>query len=165
MIDQIAPHRDPGWVTVSTARDLALLDRSLKTLATGLATVRQGAKLGRPCWPIMLAVGICSLPRIESDPGHEIASRQMSDFGAIVECSPVRGPSTGRFFVDALTLIKPAGQPGRGGVDHLQAFTDESCQRGSSERRCVLASMIGDCVSVGIEGVGRSLDEFWRWRC
>ncbi len=47
-------------------------------------------------------------PGLADDPGHEIAQRQMSGFGAMIAFELVGDVETGRRFLDALTLAKRA---------------------------------------------------------
>jgi len=133
-------------------QDLALLERSLKTLA--IRVRQQSVNAGKLAALLADHAGVEKVhyPGLESDPGHEIASRQMSDFGAMLSfhLSESIDPDD---FLDALTLIQPAVslagvesticQPSR--TSHAKLDPSERQRLGIDDRLMRF--------SVGIEGV------------
>lgn len=133
-------------------QDLALLERSLKTLA--IRVRQQSANAGQLATSLANHEGVAKVhyPGLESDPGHEIASRQMSDFGAMLGFRLAESIDPDKF-LDALTLIQPAVslagvesticQPSR--TSHAKLDPSERRRLGIDDRLMRL--------SVGIESV------------
>jgi len=133
-------------------QDLALLERSLKTLA--IRVRQQSVNAGKLAALLADHAGVEKVhyPGLESDPGHEIASRQMSDFGAMLSfhLSESIDPDV---FLDALTLIQPAVS--LAGVESTicQPSRTSHAKLGSSERERLGIDDRLMRFSVGIEGV------------
>ena len=142
-------------------QDLALLERSLKTLA--IRVRQQSANAGRLASRLADHPGATRVyyPGLEADPGHGIAKAQMSDFGAMLSFRLAESinPDT---FLDALELIQPAVslagvesticQPSR--TSHAKLTPAERERQGIDDRLMRL--------SVGIEAVAdleRDLDQ------
>jgi methionine-gamma-lyase len=90
-------------------------------------------------------------PGLADDPGHTIASRQMSGFGGMIALELRGGADTGRRFLDALTVCKRAVSLGCADtlIEHPASMTHAHL---SSEER--LAAGITDGlirISVGLE--------------
>lgn len=88
-------------------QDLALLERSLKTLALRVERQsRNGLKLARS---LAEHVGVAAVhyPGLPEDPGHAIARRQMDGFGGMLSFRLADDRDPGRFLA-ALEIIAPA---------------------------------------------------------
>ncbi len=142
-------------------QDLALLERSLKTLA--IRVRQQSDNAGKLASDLIDHPGVAAVyyPGLESDPGHAIAKAQMSAFGAMLSFRLAESidPDT---FLDALELVQPAVslagvesticQPAR--TSHAKLTPSERRRLGIDDRLMRL--------SVGIESVAdlqRDLDQ------
>ncbi len=137
-------------------RELELLERSLKTLAVRVE--RQSSNAGQLAQRLAGHPPIDAVfyPGLESDPGHAVARRQMSDFGAMLSfrLSDTIDPDE---FMDRLALIQPAVslggvestvcQPSR--TSHAKVDHTERARLGIDDRLMRL--------SVGIE----ALEDLW----
>jgi methionine-gamma-lyase len=93
-----APGPFDAWLLYQGVKTLELrLERMIRT-AEGLA--RMLAEHDMVEW--------VRWPGLESDPGYEIARRQMKDFGAMIAFGIKGGIETGAAFMDALTVAKRA---------------------------------------------------------
>ena len=136
--------------------DLALLERSLKTLA--LRVRRQSASAGELAARLARhpATSQVFYPGLADHPGHALARAQMEDFGAMLSfgLAPEVDPES---FLDRLALIQPAVslagvesticQPSR--TSHAKLSTAERARMGIDDRLMRL--------SVGLEAV----DDLW----
>jgi cystathionine beta-lyase/cystathionine gamma-synthase len=137
-------------------RELELLERSLKTLAVRIE--RQTLNAGQLAQRLAdhRHIEVIHYPGLESDPGHVLARRQMSDFGAMLSfrLSDTIDPDD---FLDRLALIRPAVslggvesticQPSR--TSHAKVAREECIRLGIDDRLMRL--------SVGIE----ALEDLW----
>ncbi len=138
-------------------QDLALLERSLKTLAVRIE--RQSENAGRLAARLADHSGVSEVfyPGLDSHPDHELAGRQMSDFGAMLSFRLSRNIDPERF-LDRLALIQAAVslggvesticQPSR--TSHAKLDSKERDRQGIDDRLLRL--------SVGLE----SPDDLWR---
>lgn len=132
------------WLALRGLRTLAVrLDRSEQTaaeLATRLAARPELARVRYPGLP--------------SDSGHELASAQLSGFGAMISIEFAGGETAAERFVESLRLITPATS--LGGVETLA----ERRRRQPSEPLAVPESLVR--LSVGIEHVEDLWDDIDR---
>ena len=90
-------------------------------------------------------------PGLEGDPGHQIARRQMSAFGAVVAVDLVGGEPEAEVLFDSFKLIRPA--PSLGGVETLVSYPLYSSHVGFSDEQLKAAGVSAATVrfAVGIE--------------
>ena len=90
-------------------------------------------------------------PGLESDPGHQIARRQMSAFGAVVAVDLVGGEPEAEVLFDSFKLVRPA--PSLGGVETLVSYPLYSSHAGFSDEQLKAAGVSAATVrfAVGIE--------------
>ncbi len=114
-------------------QDLGLLERSLKTLSVRVE--RQSASAGELAARLDQAPAVSQVfyPGLPDHPGHALAKKQMSDFGAMLgfRLDSTRDPEQ---FLDALELIQPAVS--LAGVESTicQPSRTSHAKLGSSER-------------------------------
>ena len=135
------------------AQTAYLLERSLKTLS--LRVSKQNANALALAMYLEGRKGIKKVyyPGLESDPGHSLARRQMSDFGGMLAFELDGSSNAAEQFLNNLNLITPALS--LGGVEtiicspaatsHEKISADERAELGISDNLLRL--------SVGIEGV------------
>jgi cystathionine beta-lyase/cystathionine gamma-synthase len=90
-------------------------------------------------------------PGLQSDPGHQIARRQMTAFGAVVAVDLVGGEPEAEVLFDSFKLIRPA--PSLGGVETLVSYPLYSSHAGFSDEQLRAAGVSAATVrfAVGIE--------------
>jgi methionine-gamma-lyase len=90
-------------------------------------------------------------PGLQSDPGHQIAQRQMTAFGAVVAVDLVGGEPEAEVLFDSFKLIRPA--PSLGGVETLVSYPLYSSHAGFSDEQLRAAGVSAATVrfAVGIE--------------
>jgi cystathionine beta-lyase/cystathionine gamma-synthase len=90
-------------------------------------------------------------PGLSSDPGHELAKRQMSGFGGIVSIDLVGGEAEAEKLFDAFRLIRTA--PSLGGVETLVSYPVYSSHAGFSDEQLSAAGVSKATIriAVGIE--------------
>jgi methionine-gamma-lyase len=93
-----APGPFDAWLLVQGVKTLELRVERMTRTAEGLARVLASHDM----------VEWVRWPGLESDPGHEIAQRQMKDFGAMIAFGVRGGLEAGVAFMDALTVAKRA---------------------------------------------------------
>ncbi len=88
-------------------QDLALLERSLKTLSLRVERQSENA-LALARW-LLVQPGVAAIhyPGLESDPGHAVASRQMTAFGGMLSFRLDPGVEPDRWLA-RLKIIRPA---------------------------------------------------------
>ncbi len=128
-----------AWLALRGLRTLALRVRQSQDNALELATRLQSHP----------AVRNLRYPGLASDPGHEVAARQMDGFGAILSFETIGDAGTAERVCDATRLIVHATS--LGGVETLL----ERRRRWVEERPDIPDTLIR--VSVGIEDV----DDLW----
>lgn len=138
-------------------QDLALLERSLKTLAVRVE--RQSDNAGHLAKHLNGHENVTTVyyPGLDSHPGHALARRQMSDFGAMLSFRLADSVDP-EAFLDQLALIQPAVslggvesticQPSR--TSHAKLDSEERQRLGIDDRLMRL--------SVGIEAI----DDLWQ---
>lgn len=128
-----------------------LLSRGMKTLAVRVSASCNNA--------MQLATALKSHPKVvkvyypglESDPGHEIAKRQMKDFGGVVALDIKGGEAEVEKIFDSLKLVRTA--PSLGGVETLASYPLYSSHSGFSSEQLQAAGVSAATVrfSLGIE--------------
>jgi cystathionine beta-lyase/cystathionine gamma-synthase len=90
-------------------------------------------------------------PGLEDDPGHSLASRQMSGFGGVVAIDLVGGEREVERLFDSLQLVRTA--PSHGGVETLASYPLYSSHAGFSDQLLKAAGVSDATVrfAVGIE--------------
>jgi cystathionine beta-lyase/cystathionine gamma-synthase len=90
-------------------------------------------------------------PGLEDDPGHSLASRQMSGFGGVVAIDLVGGEREVERLFDSLQLVRTA--PSLGGVETLASYPLYSSHAGFSDQQLKAAGVSDATVrfAVGIE--------------
>ena len=90
-------------------------------------------------------------PGLEDDPGHELASRQMSGFGGVVAIDVVGGEPEVETLFNSLKLVRTA--PSLGGVETLASYPVDSSHAGFSDQQLQAAGVSAATVrfAVGIE--------------
>lgn len=90
-------------------------------------------------------------PGLASDPGHQIAKKQMSDFGAVVAIEIVGGEREAEILLDSFQLIRQA--PSLGGVESLASYPLYSSHSGYSDEQLRAAGVSASIVrlAIGIE--------------
>lgn len=90
-------------------------------------------------------------PGLEDDPGHQIARRQMSGFGAVVAMDIAGGEREAEILFDSFKLVRAA--PSLGGVETLVSYPIYSSHAGFSEEQLRAAGVSAATVriAVGIE--------------
>jgi cystathionine beta-lyase/cystathionine gamma-synthase len=142
-------------VMVGTTLDPAaayLLSRGMKTV---------GLRVGASCDnALALARALRKHPKVsrvyypglEDDPGHVLASRQMSGFGGVVAIDIVGSEPEVEKLFDSLKLVRTA--PSLGGVETLASYPLYSSHAGFSDEQLKAAGVSDATVrfAVGIEG-------------
>ncbi len=90
-------------------------------------------------------------PGLAGDPGHEVARRQMSGFGAMIALELEGGSEAGRRFLDALTLCKRAVSLGCADtlIEHPASMTHAHVSPAEREAAGITDGLIR--ISVGLE--------------
>ncbi len=136
---------------VSAPLDAWLTTRGIKTLGVRMQRHSENARavaewaLTRPEFDAVF------YPGLESHPGHDVAARQMSDFGGMVALSLATGPGAARAYAEATRLFQLAES--LGGIESLIGYPPEMTH--ASVKGTPLA-VPEDIVrlSVGIEDAG-----------
>ena len=141
-------------VLIGTTLDPAaayLLNRGIKTLEVRVrATCDNALKLAQAL-SRHPKVSRVYYPGLEDDPGHEIASRQMSAFGGIVAIDLAGGEQEVEKLFDNFKLIRSA--PSLGGVETLASYPLYSSHTGFSDEQLKRAGVSASTIrlSIGIE--------------
>jgi cystathionine beta-lyase len=139
-----------------------LLERSLKTLGLRIERQNQNA-LGLAGFledhPVVREV---HYPGLASNPGRDIAKRQMRGFGGMLSFEPECGPEAARKAVERLRLITPAVS--LGGVESLICFPSETSHARMSPAEKAEAGISDTLIrlSVGIEDLGDLKEDLGR---
>jgi methionine-gamma-lyase len=136
-----APGPFDAWLLLQGVKTLELrLERMTRT-AEGMA--RMLAAHGMVEW--------VRWPGLEGDPGHEIAKRQMKDFGAMIAFGIRGGMEAGVAFMDALTVAKRAVSLGCTDtlIEHPASMTHSHMTADAREQAGIGDDLIR--VSVGLE--------------
>ncbi|MEE4304406.1 MAG: aminotransferase class I/II-fold pyridoxal phosphate-dependent enzyme [Wenzhouxiangella sp.] len=155
LIDRIHPNIVRLGATLN-GQDLALLERSIKTLAVRVERASDNAGSLAKRLDEHAGVEHVFYPGLAEHPGHGIAAKQMSGFGAMLTFR-LDGSVDPEAFLERLKLIRPAVS--LGGVETtISQPSKTSHAKLSEEKRKALG--IDDRLmrlSVGIEGV----DDLW----
>jgi methionine-gamma-lyase len=130
-----------AWLLLQGVKTLELrLERMTRT-AEGLARMLVAHEM----------VAWVRWPGLESDPGHDIAKRQMKDFGAMIAFGIRGGLEAGAAFMDALTVAKRAVSLGCTDtlIEHPASMTHSHMTEDAREQAGVGDDLIR--VSVGLE--------------
>lgn len=149
----IAPARQTS-VMVGTTLDPAaayLLSRGMKTVALRVRASCENALALARALRKHPKVARVYYPGLEDDPGHELASRQMSGFGGVVAIDVVGGEPEVETLFNSLKLVRTA--PSLGGVETLASYPVYSSHAGFSDQQLQAAGVSAATVrfAVGIE--------------
>jgi len=129
-----------AWLTVRGIKTLAVrMDRHSSNAHTIAATL-----VGHP------AIERVYYPGLESHPGHEIASRQMRDFGGMLSVALKGGPDAARTFAEGTTVFQLAES--LGGVESLIGYPSEMTHASVKGTELAVPENVIR-LSVGIEGI------------
>lgn len=156
LIDRIHPNIVRLGATLN-GQDLALLERSIRTLAVRVERASENAAELAGRLDNDSRIKAVRYPGLPGHPGHDVAARQMSAFGGMLTFRLADSIDPDGF-LDRLELIRPAVS--LGGVEStLSQPSKTSHAKLTAEKRAALG--IDDRLmrlSVGIEGV----DDLWR---
>ena len=141
-------------VMIGTTLDPAaayLLSRGMKTVALRVAASCENALALARALRQHPKVARVYYPGLEDDPGHALASRQMSAFGGVVAIDIVGGEPEVEKLFNALQLVRTA--PSLGGVESLASYPLYSSHAGFSDEQLKAAGVSTATVrfAVGIE--------------
>ena len=141
-------------VMVGTTLDPAaayLLSRGMKTVALRVRASCENALALARALRKHPKVARVYYPGLEDDPGHELASRQMSGFGGVVAIDVVGGEPEVEKLFNSLQLVRTA--PSLGGVETLASYPLYSSHAGFSDQQLQAAGVSAATVrfAVGIE--------------
>ncbi len=141
-------------VMVGTTLDPAaayLLSRGMKTVALRVRASCENALALARSLRQHPRVSRVYYPGLEDDPGHELASRQMSGFGGVVAIDVVGGELEVEKLFNSLKLVRTA--PSLGGVETLASYPLYSSHAGFSDQQLQAAGVSAATVrfAVGIE--------------
>ena len=141
-------------VMVGTTLDPAaayLLSRGMKTVALRVRASCENALALARTLRSHPKVARVYYPGLEDDPGHALASRQMSGFGGVVAIDVVGGEPEVEKLFNALALVRTA--PSLGGVETLASYPLYSSHAGFSDQQLQAAGVSAATVrfAVGIE--------------
>jgi cystathionine beta-lyase/cystathionine gamma-synthase len=141
-------------VMVGTTLDPAaayLLSRGMKTVALRVRASCENALALARALRKHPKVSRVYYPGLEDDPGHALASRQMSGFGGVVAVDIVGGEREVEKLFDSLQLVRTA--PSLGGVETLASYPLYSSHSGFSDQQLAAAGVSAATVrfALGIE--------------
>ena len=141
-------------VMVGTTLDPAaayLLIRGIKTLDLRVRTSSENALALARALQKHERVARVYFPGLEDDPGHQLAKRQMNDFGGVVAFDVKGGEPEVEKLFNSLRLVRTA--PSLGGVESLVSYPVYSSHAGFTEEQLRAAGVSAATVriSVGIE--------------
>jgi len=141
-------------VIVGTTLDPAaayLLSRGMKTIALRVRAANDNALELARALRKHVKVARVYYPGLEDDPGHALASRQMSGFGGVVSIDIVGGELEVEKLFNALQLVRTA--PSLGGVETLASYPLYSSHAGFSDQQLKAAGVSPATVrfALGIE--------------
>jgi methionine-gamma-lyase len=141
-------------VMIGTTLDPAaayLLSRGMKTVALRVRASCDNALALARALRKHPKVSRVYYPGLEDDPGHALASRQMSGFGGIVAIDLAGGEREVEKLFDSLQLVRTA--PSLGGVETLASYPLYSSHAGFSDQQLAAAGVSDATVrfAVGIE--------------
>ena len=144
-------------VLVGTTLDPAaayLLTRGIKTLDVRVRASSENAMALARALRGHARVSRVYFPGLEDDPGHDLAKRQMSDFGGVVAFDVKGGEPEVEKLFNSLRLVRTA--PSLGGVESLASYPLYSSHAGFTEEQLRAAGVSAATVriSVGIEAAG-----------
>ncbi|HEX9630734.1 MAG TPA: aminotransferase class I/II-fold pyridoxal phosphate-dependent enzyme [Pyrinomonadaceae bacterium] len=141
-------------VMVGTTLDPAaayLLSRGMKTVALRVRASCENALALARALHKHPKVSRVYYPGLEDDPGHALASRQMSGFGGVVAIDIVGSEPEVEKLFDSLQLVRTA--PSLGGVETLASYPLYSSHAGFSDQQLAAAGVSAATVrfALGIE--------------
>lgn len=147
-------HARQTSVMVGTTLDPAaayLLSRGMKTVALRVRASCENALALARALRKQPKVARVYYPGLEDDPGHELASRQMSGYGGVVAIDVVGGEPEVEKLFNSLALVRTA--PSLGGVETLASYPLYSSHAGFSAQQLEAAGVSAATVrfAVGIE--------------
>lgn len=138
--------------SVQSPFDAWLLLQGVKTLRLRVERASQTARRLAAELAQHQAVQWLRYPGLADDPGHEIARRQMTGFGAMIALELRGGAEAGRRFLDALTVCKRAVSLGCADtlIEHPASMTHAHVSREERAAAGITEGLIR--ISVGLEG-------------
>lgn len=129
-----------AWLTVRGIKTLAVrMDRHSSNAHTIAATVESHPAIERVYYP-----------GLESHPGHEIAARQMSDFGGMLSLALKGGPAAAKRVAEGTEVFQLAES--LGGVESLIGYPTEMTHASVKGTELAVPENVIR-LSVGIEGI------------
>ena len=132
-----------AWLLLQGVKTLALrVERATRSAESLARTLAEHEMVDWVRWP-----------GLESDPGHEVAKRQMSDFGAMIAFGIHGGAEAGAAFMDALRVAKRAVSLGCTDtlIEHPASMTHAHVAPEDRAKAGITDNLIR--VSVGLEDV------------
>ncbi|MCW4385227.1 cystathionine gamma-synthase [Salinibacterium sp. SYSU T00001] len=129
-----------AWLTVRGIKTLAVrMDRHSSNAHTIAATLEHHAAIERVFYP-----------GLESHPGHEVAARQMSDFGGMLSLALKGGPDAAKKVAEGTEVFQLAES--LGGVESLIGYPSEMTHASVKGTELAVPENVIR-LSVGIEGI------------
>jgi cystathionine gamma-synthase len=129
-----------AWLTVRGIKTLAVrMDRHSSNAHTIAATLEHHAAIERVYYP-----------GLESHPGHDIAKRQMTDFGGMLSIALRGGPAAARTMAESMSVFQLAES--LGGIESLVCYPTEMTHASVKGTELAVPENVIR-LSVGIEGI------------
>ena len=135
---------------VSSPMDAWLTVRGIKTLAVRMDRHSSNAHTIAATLEAHPAIERVYYPGLESHPGHEIAKRQMLDFGGMLSVALKGGPDAARTFAESTSVFQLAES--LGGVESLIGYPSEMTHASVKGTELAVPENVIR-LSVGIEGI------------
>jgi cystathionine gamma-synthase len=130
-----------AWLTVRGIKTLAVrMDRHSSNAHTIAATLEHHPAIERVYYP-----------GLESHPGHDIAKRQMTDFGGMLSIALRGGPAAARTVAESMSVFQLAES--LGGIESLVCYPTEMTHASVNGTELAVPENVIR-LSVGIEGIG-----------
>jgi cystathionine gamma-synthase len=129
-----------AWLTVRGIKTLAVrMDRHSSNAHTIAATLEHHPAIERVYYP-----------GLESHPGHDIAKRQMTDFGGMLSIALRGGPAAARTVAESMSVFQLAES--LGGIESLVCYPTEMTHASVNGTELAVPENVIR-LSVGIEGI------------
>ncbi|TQL48822.1 cystathionine gamma-lyase [Homoserinimonas aerilata] len=136
---------------VSSPMESWLTVRGIKTLAVRMDRHSENAHTIASALEGHPAIERVFYPGLESHPGHDIAARQMRDFGGMLSVALKGGPDAARRFAESTSLFQLAES--LGGVESLISYPSEMTHASVKGTELAVPENVIR-LSVGIESIG-----------
>jgi cystathionine gamma-synthase len=136
---------------ISAPWDAWLTMRGIKTLAVRMQRHSENAQAIAEHLAQHPAVDAVYYPGLPSDPGHELAARQMSGFGGMLSLSLAGGGAAARSFAESTRVFQLAES--LGGVESLIGYPSEMTHASVKGTALAISESVVR-LSVGIEDIG-----------